>query len=115
MDADSSMSWIAWGAGTGKRSSPERIGQVVLLDRETNLEPLLGIPAEDLPHIFDEFRQVDGADGSRQEGTGLGLAIVKKSMELLGGSIAVESQVGKGTTFIMRLVDCPSEDGAANA
>ena len=75
----------------------------------------VGIPAEDLPHIFDEFRQVDGADGSRQEGTGLGLAIVKKSMELLSGSIAVESEVGKGTTFIMQLKDCPSEDSAANA
>ncbi len=45
----------------------------------------VGIPPEDLPHIFDEFRQVDGANGSRHEGTGLGLAIVKKSMELLAG------------------------------
>ena len=71
----------------------------------------IGIPPEDLPHIFDEFRQVDGVDGSQQEGTGLGLAIVQKSLELLGGSIEVESEVGKGSIFAIRLRDYEASGG----
>ena len=64
-----------------------------------------GIPPEDLPHIFDEFRQVEGQEGTQQEGTGLGLSIAKKSMELLGGTISVESEMGKGTKFTLRITD----------
>jgi len=59
-----------------------------------------GIPAEELPTLFDEYRQVKGeSESSVQKGTGLGLSITKKFAELLGGSIGVESEVGKGTTF----------------
>ena len=65
----------------------------------------VGIPADDLPYIFDEFRQVDRKDSSRKEGTGLGLAIVKKSMELLGGTVRVESEVDRGSVFILRIRD----------
>ena len=68
-----------------------------------------GIPAEDLPHIFDEFRQVDREGG--QEGTGLGLSIAKKSIELLGGSISAESEVGAGTTFTLRIRDYQPKTG----
>ena len=68
-----------------------------------------GIPADDLPHIFDEFRQVDREGG--QEGTGLGLSIAKKSIELLGGSISAESEVGAGTTFTLRIRDYQPETG----
>jgi len=63
----------------------------------------VGIGAEELPHIFDEFRQVKSADPGKPEGSGLGLAIARKSVELLGGTIAVESQVGVGTRFGVRL------------
>jgi signal transduction histidine kinase len=63
----------------------------------------MGIPPEDLPHIFDEFRQVEG--GKTQEGTGLGLSIVKKSIALLGGTIEVESEVKKGTKFTLQITD----------
>jgi signal transduction histidine kinase len=63
----------------------------------------IGIPAEDLPHIFDEFRQVERQGGEQSEGTGLGLAIAKKTVELLGGEITATSAVGVGTTFTVRL------------
>jgi signal transduction histidine kinase/ligand-binding sensor domain-containing protein len=65
----------------------------------------VGIPAEDLPYIFEEFRQVARQGSAEQEGTGLGLAIAKKSVELLGGTIRVESQPDRGTTFTLRLAD----------
>lgn len=62
----------------------------------------IGIPAEALPHIFEEFRQVEG---QRRRPEGTGLAIVRKSVELLAGSVAVESQVGKGTRFTLWIGD----------
>ncbi|NKB69263.1 MAG: hypothetical protein GKR89_19510 [Candidatus Latescibacteria bacterium] len=65
----------------------------------------VGIPADDLPHIFNEFRQAENRGGKSQEGTGLGLAIAQKSIELLGGTIQVESQVGVGTKFTIHLRD----------
>jgi len=61
------------------------------------------IPADELPTLFDEYRQVEGSESSVQKGTGLGLSITKKFAELLGGSISVESEVGKGSTFTMRV------------
>jgi len=69
----------------------------------------LGIPSEDLPHIFDEFRQVESEGGKTQEGTGLGLSIAKKSVELLGGTISVESEIGEGTKFTLRIMDYEEE------
>ena len=46
---------------------------------------------------------------TEKEGTGLGLAIARKSVELLGGTITAESEAGKGTTFMLRIKDYPSE------
>jgi len=63
----------------------------------------VGIPAADLPHVFDEFRQVARKGRTAQQGTGLGLALVRRSVELLGGSVGVESEEGKGTIFTLRL------------
>ena len=65
----------------------------------------VGIPPEDLPHIFDEFRQVERQGGEQTGGTGLGLAIAKKTVELLGGTISAESEVGEGTAFTLRIGD----------
>ena len=65
----------------------------------------VGIPPEDLPHIFEEFRQVERQVGEQREGTGLGLAIAARSVEMLGGTITVESQVGQGTTFTVSIGD----------
>ncbi len=63
----------------------------------------IGIASELLPHIFDEFRQADERFSKKYEGTGLGLAIVKKYVQLLQGSIQVESTLGKGSTFTLYL------------
>jgi signal transduction histidine kinase len=65
----------------------------------------VGIPPEDLPHIFDKFRQVERQGGEQTEGTGLGLAIAKKTVDLLGGVLTATSEVGVGTTFTLRIGD----------
>ena len=62
----------------------------------------IGIPSDALGYIFEEFRQVAGSP-QKHKGTGLGLAITKKLTELLGGTIHVESEVGKGATFTVRI------------
>ena len=66
-----------------------------------------GISEEDLPHIFGMFRQ--GTDpGRARGGVGLGLYLVKRVVELLGGAISVQSQVGKGSTFRVTLPASPA-------
>ena len=62
----------------------------------------IGIPPDALGYIFDEFRQVEGRH-QQQKGTGLGLSITKRLTELLGGAISVESEIGKGSTFTVRV------------
>jgi CheY-like chemotaxis protein/nitrogen-specific signal transduction histidine kinase len=62
-----------------------------------------GIAPEDIPDIFEEFRQVDRSTQRPQEGAGLGLAISQRFVELHGGRIWVESQVGQGSTFYFAL------------
>jgi PAS domain S-box-containing protein len=63
----------------------------------------IGISQDDLPHIFDKFRQVDGSLTKRFKGVGLGLALVKQIAKLLDGNIQVESELGKGTVFTVTL------------
>ena len=59
-----------------------------------------GIPQEEIATLLDEYRQVVGqSDSDVQKGTGLGLSITKKFAELLGWSISVESEIGKGSTI----------------
>lgn len=59
----------------------------------------IGIPGEELPHIFERFRRVENKELSGITGTGLGLAIVKHLVELHGGKITVRSEPGAGSTF----------------
>jgi signal transduction histidine kinase len=61
----------------------------------------VGIDPKDHQLIFQEFRQAKGSLGQRPQGTGLGLALVKRFVELHGGTIRVESALGKGSTFIL--------------
>ncbi len=66
-----------------------------------------GIDPEDIPKIFEQFRQLDGRTTRKSGGTGLGLSIVKKLVELLGGSIEVQSQRGQGSRFLVRIPITP--------
>ncbi len=59
----------------------------------------IGIPSEKLPHIFDRFYQVDDSRTRAYEGTGIGLALVKELVELMQGTITVESKPREGTRF----------------
>src|SRR5207237_5936512 len=59
----------------------------------------IGIKPEDQPHLFEEFRQIDGSTSRGYEGVGLGLALSKRLVELQGGQIWVESTPGKGSAF----------------
>jgi signal transduction histidine kinase/ligand-binding sensor domain-containing protein/DNA-binding response OmpR family regulator len=62
-----------------------------------------GIPAENLDRVFDRFYQVSDSDSRIAEGTGLGLALTKELVDLYRGEIGVESQDGKGSTFMVKL------------
>ncbi len=59
----------------------------------------IGIRNDQIPHLFERFRQADGSTNRSYEGSGLGLALVKELVELHGGKITVESVYGSGTTF----------------
>jgi len=70
----------------------------------------IGIPFEDLPRIFERFYCVDKARSRETGGTGLGLAIVKHVTERMGGTVAVESQLGRGSTFTLAFpAEVPSQ------
>ena len=69
----------------------------------------IGLAPEDVPHTFERFYLHDrNPDGRRRIGSGLGLAIVKELTERMGGTVTVESELGRGTTFVVRLPAAPA-------
>ncbi|MDI6732895.1 MAG: HAMP domain-containing sensor histidine kinase [Planctomycetota bacterium] len=68
----------------------------------------IGIPASDIPKIFDEFYRAENAQSVEKDGTGLGLAIVKYIVQIHGGKIWVESEEGKGSCFSFTLPKAPA-------
>ena len=70
---------------------------VTLTVRDTGI----GIPAGELPHLFERFHRVQGAEARTHEGSGIGLAMVQELIQLHGGTIAVASEEGLGTTFVL--------------
>jgi signal transduction histidine kinase len=63
----------------------------------------IGIPKDDLPHIFEEFFRAKNARAAERAGTGLGLSIAREVVERHGGRLWVESEEGNGSVFYMSL------------
>ena len=62
-----------------------------------------GIPESDLPHLFERFYRVKGSHGRTLEGTGIGLALVQQLVKLHGGTVRVQSEWGRGSTFTLSI------------
>ncbi|NFV81740.1 ATP-binding protein [Magnetospirillum aberrantis] len=78
---------------------------VALRVRDTGI----GITAEDIPRAFEAFGQIDSSRSRRFPGSGLGLPLSRKLTEMLGGSLCIDSQPGKGTTVTVRVPAAPSQ------
>ncbi len=91
-------------------------GQVHVVCRTENNHYLLsftdtgiGMQPSEIPNLFQPFHQIDTGLARKREGTGLGLSICRKILDLMGGSIAVASQWGEGSTFTVRLPRQPGD------
>jgi len=69
----------------------------------------MGISEKNLPFVFDRFWQADGSSKRKYQGVGIGLSLVKELVEIQGGTVEVQSQENKGTTFTVRLPYEPAE------
>ena len=77
----------------------EADGEACLTVRDTGM----GIPTEELPRIFERFHRIEGTRGRTHEGTGIGLALVDELIRLHAGTVSVESKLGQGTVFTVRV------------
>jgi protein-histidine pros-kinase len=80
-------------------AASEGVGSFKLAVRDSGI----GIKPEDMARIFKEFEQLESGAARRYDGTGLGLALTRKIVEIQGGAIEVQSEVGKGSTFTVTL------------
>jgi len=87
-------------------SSVIRGGEMYLSVKDTGI----GIPEDQLPYIFEEFRQVDGTASRRHDGTGLGLAIADRYSRLINARISVKSKPGTGSEFVFIVPLVPPDD-----
>ena len=94
---DNAVKYTDTGKITIGLTGDERVVQFFIRDTGN------GIPAEDIPHLFQKFYRVDNSATRTIGGTGLGLFICKKIVELYQGRIWVESELGKGSTFYINL------------
>lgn len=81
------------------KAEPSGNGHILISVRDTGI----GIKEEDMPKVFEKFRQIDMSSTRNKGGTGLGMAITKRLVEMHGGSIWLTSKVGDGTTFFVKL------------
>jgi signal transduction histidine kinase len=95
--------------GEIKIAASQENGALKLVVSDTGI----GIEKGDLDQIFEEFHRGDSSASKKYRGTGLGLAIVKKFVNLLGGEVGVESEVGKGSVFTVMLPMDHKESAAA--
>src|SRR5207247_2462364 len=86
-------------AGRIELTDQRTAGEITVAVHDTGV----GIAPTDQARVFEEFEQVHGSRASEQEGTGLGLTLSRKFVELHGGKIWVESEVGRGSTFSFTL------------
>jgi len=94
-------------------TAEHREGEVVVRVRDTGI----GIPADQLPHVFDLFVQVDGSRNGPQGGLGIGLTLVRRLVEMHGGTVEACSEgSGRGSEFIIRLpaTSVPEQNGLRN-
>lgn len=78
------------------REAPDREAEIVVSDTGDGIAP------EDLPHVFDRFYRADSARLRQGSGTGLGLAIVQSIMQLHGGTVSLDSELGRGTAVTLK-------------
>jgi hypothetical protein len=108
---DNAMKFTSAGAVTVDGALAPGGEAIVIEVRDTGI----GIPPDELAHIFDEFRQVGESSTRSTQGVGLGLSIVKRLATALGGTIGVTSTPGEGSTFRVSIPLVLRLDGAALA
>jgi len=97
---DNAIKYTPWGGKVTVECGPSTVDGFVQV---SVVDTGIGIPQEDLPHIFEDFYRAKNAEQFEKDDTGLGFSIVKQIIEAHNGKIWVESQVGKGSKFVFIL------------